>query len=40
MQFLNDAKVVHHNLTPESIFVNAKVIYDQRYRFPTDISNI
>ncbi|KAI7859992.1 hypothetical protein BDC45DRAFT_166554 [Circinella umbellata] len=24
MQFLNDAKVVHHNLTPESIFVNAK----------------
>ncbi|KAI9497376.1 hypothetical protein BDB00DRAFT_920721 [Zychaea mexicana] len=24
MQFLNDAKVVHHNLTPDSIFVNAK----------------
>ncbi|KAG0174626.1 hypothetical protein DFQ28_004276 [Apophysomyces sp. BC1034] len=24
LQFLNDAKVVHHNLTPESIFVNAK----------------
>ncbi|CAO3614011.1 unnamed protein product [Cunninghamella echinulata] len=24
LQFLNDAKVVHHNLTPEAIFVNAK----------------
>ncbi|KAI8146138.1 kinase-like domain-containing protein [Fennellomyces sp. T-0311] len=24
VQFLNDAKVVHHNLTPDSIFVNAK----------------
>lgn len=25
LQFLNDANVVHHNLTPEAIFVNAKV---------------
>ncbi|ORZ25034.1 kinase-like domain-containing protein [Absidia repens] len=24
LQFLNDAKVVHHNLNPESIYVNAK----------------
>ncbi|KAI7880940.1 ARM repeat-containing protein [Lichtheimia hyalospora FSU 10163] len=24
MQFMNDAKVVHHNLTPDAIFVNAK----------------
>ncbi|KAL1926285.1 hypothetical protein VTP01DRAFT_5982 [Rhizomucor pusillus] len=24
LQFMNDARVVHHNLTPESIFVNAK----------------
>ncbi|KAF7728225.1 hypothetical protein EC973_006506 [Apophysomyces ossiformis] len=24
LQFLSDAKVVHHNLTPEAIFVNAK----------------
>lgn len=25
LQFLNDAKVVHHNLTTDAIFVNAKV---------------
>lgn len=25
LQFMNDAKVVHHNLTPDAIFVNAKV---------------
>lgn len=24
LQFMNDAKVVHHNLTPDAIFVNAK----------------
>lgn len=28
VQFLNDARVVHHNLTPESVFVNAKVIFE------------